>query len=181
MYRGKGKMVQALNIYCGFKLLQPLELRRMNLEDIHVEIDQFCANPHPLFNDSKHYKGNLQSDLLRELPTLLKYTTDYMNVNAGDPSFLAPDCPQGLLLFWRDIKFEIESPAPGLCSLEVPTFMFLAELSLLCQPSSGAAERVFSMLSWMFTYQQQGSLDDKKETSLMSRYNSLERDKSRTR
>jgi hypothetical protein len=48
-----------------------------------------------------------------------------------------------------------------------------APVAALFQSSSAAAERVFSMLSWMFGEDQDAALQDYKEASLLLRYNEL--------
>ena len=47
--------------------------------------------------------------------------------------------------------------------------------AVLMQPTSATAERVFSMLNWMFREVQFAALEDYKETALMLRYNELQR------
>ena len=49
-------------------------------------------------------------------------------------------------------------------------------MHLLVQPSSAAAERVFSILSNSFTDTQRSSLEDYIETSIMIQYNNKEKD-----
>ena len=54
---------------------------------------------------------------------------------------------------------------------ELPVWSSAAQLVLLVQPSSDAAERVFSLLNSSFTDQQDLSLQDYVETSIMLQYN----------
>ena len=56
------------------------------------------------------------------------------------------------------------------CS-ELPSWSLAAKKALLVQPSSGSAERVFSLLKSSFGDQQDHSLKDYIETSLMLQYN----------
>ena len=56
------------------------------------------------------------------------------------------------------------------CS-ELPSWSTAAKMALLVQPSSGSAERVFSLLKYSFGDQQDHSLKDYIETSLMLQYN----------
>lgn len=53
----------------------------------------------------------------------------------------------------------------------LPTWSNAAKQVLLLQPSSAAAERVFSLLTASFSEQQQHSLNDYVETSIMLQYN----------
>ena len=54
---------------------------------------------------------------------------------------------------------------------ELPMWSDAARLILLVQPSSAASERVFSILNSSFKHQQNHSLQDYVETSLMLQYN----------
>ena len=54
--------------------------------------------------------------------------------------------------------------------MELPKWVNDFRLELLVQPSSAAAERVFSILQ-RFTAQQQSSLEDYLELSVMLQYN----------
>jgi hypothetical protein len=63
--------------------------------------------------------------------------------------------------FWQSKKFIL------------PNLSKLAELCFSIQPSSGAAERVFSMLKRSFTIEQLSqSLEDYTEGAIMMQYNS---------
>lgn len=53
----------------------------------------------------------------------------------------------------------------------LPLWSEVAQKILLVQPSSAASERVFSLLNASFSYQQQSSLQDYVETSVMMQYN----------
>jgi hypothetical protein len=52
---------------------------------------------------------------------------------------------------------------------QLPAWTAAARLSMLYQPSSASAERVFSMLDWMYTAQQQSVLSDHKTAAIMIR------------
>ena len=54
---------------------------------------------------------------------------------------------------------------------DLPNWLKGCKLSLLFQPSSAAAERVFSILQNSFKDQQNSSLEDYIETSVMLQYN----------
>ena len=54
---------------------------------------------------------------------------------------------------------------------ELPNWSNACKLSLLFQPSSAAAERVFSLLQNSFKDQQYSSLEDYIEASIMLQYN----------
>ena len=54
---------------------------------------------------------------------------------------------------------------------ELPCLSEACKIALLIQPSSAAAERVFSILSNSFTDRQTRSLEDYTETSVMLQYN----------
>jgi hypothetical protein len=49
---------------------------------------------------------------------------------------------------------------------------------LLVQPSSGVAERVFSLLNSNFSKDEEAALEETVETSIMLKYNYIQRDKS---
>ena len=53
----------------------------------------------------------------------------------------------------------------------LPNWTRSCRLVLLVQPSSGAAERVFSVLTNSFSAQQESSLEDYKQLSVMLQYN----------
>ena len=54
---------------------------------------------------------------------------------------------------------------------DIPTWASSAQKVLLVQPSSASAERAFSLLKNSFNEQQQSSLEDYIEASLMLQYN----------
>jgi protein-arginine kinase activator protein McsA len=54
---------------------------------------------------------------------------------------------------------------------DLPAFKSVYNCGLLLQPSSAAAERVFSMIRCMFDDRQEGALIDYKEGAVMTRYN----------
>ena len=56
----------------------------------------------------------------------------------------------------------------------IPKWSSACKIALLVQPSSAAAERVFSILSNCFKDQQTHSLEDYIEASVMLQYNSGE-------
>ena len=56
-------------------------------------------------------------------------------------------------------------------SVDLPHWSVLARQVLLVQPSSAAAERVFSLLSNSFNEQQLNALEDYIEASIMLQYN----------
>ena len=57
----------------------------------------------------------------------------------------------------------------------LPHWCALVQKLLLIQPSSAAAERVFSLLASAFTSQQDSALQDCLEASVMLRYNKAKR------
>lgn len=59
----------------------------------------------------------------------------------------------------------------------LPHLYALAKFAATVQPSSAAAERVFAMLAWMFTDQQEGTYEDYKSTAAKLRYNTCWRQK----
>ena len=60
---------------------------------------------------------------------------------------------------------------------DLPHWSKACKMLLLVQPSSAAAERVFSILSSSFTATQRSSLEDYIETSIMIQYNNKEKDR----
>lgn len=61
----------------------------------------------------------------------------------------------------------------------VPTWKTCVEYVSLLQPSSGASERSFSVLRWSFDSQQESTLADYKETSVLIRFNDRAREAER--
>ena len=56
---------------------------------------------------------------------------------------------------------------------ELPNWSKACKTALLIQPSSAAAERVFSLLKNCFKVNQASALEDYTETSIMLQYNSV--------
>jgi hypothetical protein len=54
-------------------------------------------------------------------------------------------------------------------------YNYIIPQACIFQPTSCAAERVFSMLKWMFGKKEESALEDYKEYALISRYNTLAR------
>ena len=71
----------------------------------------------------------------------------------------APDDSAEILPWWKQY------------SQDLPNWSGAASLVILVQPSSAAAERVFSLLKNSFTEKQDSSLQDYVETSLMLQFN----------
>jgi hypothetical protein len=88
----------------------------------------------------------LHDALLRELPL-------YIVAAAG------VEADVDLLVWWRTHRTKL------------PTWYTVCRAAVLAAPSSAAAERVFAMLKWMFSDQQQTLLEDLKEGAMMGRYN----------
>ena len=61
--------------------------------------------------------------------------------------------------------------------LKLPNWFRVFGEAVIFQPSSGCSERIFAILRWMFTDARQRSLEDNKETSIMLRFNELDRKK----
>lgn len=60
---------------------------------------------------------------------------------------------------------------------QLPEWSIVVSCAVLFVPSSAGAERVFSMVSFMFDDGQDAALEDFKEGSLMLRYNTIWRSK----
>ena len=69
------------------------------------------------------------------------------------------------MLFWRQHR------------LSLPHWSRLAFIVALFQPSSAAAERVFSMMEARFDDTQSNALEDYRAASVMLRYNELQRER----
>jgi len=110
--------------------------------------------------------------LVAEVPYLVRLpslTSKSQAITSELPAYkalcdgISEDCD--LLVFWKGKKETL------------PVLFLAAKEAALLQPSSGTVERVFSMLDWMFTSQQDGCLQDGKEASVKMRYNALQRAK----
>ena len=95
----------------------------------------------PLLNSQAILDG-----LKGELPSYISKVSEF------DPSI-------DILHWWKQNKSALSCRAAAVCKV------------LLVQPSYAASERVFSLLKSYFNPQQQSSLQDYIETSLMLQYN----------
>ena len=101
-------------------------------------------------------------DLLRTIPFLSDQTT-IENLKKELPIYLAKAADVALsmnaLEWWEQNEHEL------------PSWSSAARKGMLLQPSSAAAERVFSLLNNSFTDKQQNSLEDYVEASILLQYN----------
>ena len=141
-----GKMFHLYELYHGLSLLHPFRFRAMGPGPAATAlVDKFLLIP------SLANVPGLRAGILAELD---RYYVMAENV-AEDVN---------LLRWW----FGARARLPLL-------YLYPVHEAVLLQPSSAAAERVFSLLSNMFNKQQRSALEDYKETALMMRYNKLQR------
>ena len=100
----------------------------------------------------------LQARLVSEIPTYLELAAAVANevlINNSEEG--------GLLSWWFSVRFRL------------PTWYSLLEEIVIFQPSSAAAERVFSLVDAMFSSNREQCLEDLKKGSVMVRYNEKKR------
>jgi hypothetical protein len=140
-----GKLFDSIEVYRGLRLLNPYFLTTIGMVAAAVEIERILAGP-----AFSHRAVQLRAELLLELPAYLA---------------AAESVPEGtaLLPWWNNHKVELKTWYGILC------------VAVVLQPHSCGPERVFSMLDHMFTCEQEGALEDYKETAVLMRYNELKR------
>ena len=155
-----GKSLNIMQIYKGFSMLNPVSLRNktqeQRLEAINniVTLVPACR----LMNENNLMRNRLIAELdeLNNRANLINIDDDDENVVGDGPS---------LLLWWRNNGDAL------------PDWKIVLHYAVLFQPSSATAERIFSMIDWMFGHLQEAALEDYKETSLILRYNTIWRSK----
>jgi hypothetical protein len=99
------------------------------------------------------------------------------NLMAGLPAYLARAAAH-LVALNADSEPEIEAWWEAANAAGLTAWCSVAIQVMILQPSSAAAERVFSMLKAIMGDQQQArSLEDYQEAAIMTRYNELQRNK----
>lgn len=141
-----GKLRAVFEIYHGLSLLNPFTLRAMDIgPDTELLIDKIMLVP------TLAAVPDLRANLIAELVT-------YYVLAEGVAQTV------DVLPWWFGVRHRL----PNWYNHVLPE-------AVLMQPTSATAERVFSMLSWMFGEDQFAALEDYKETALMLRYNELQR------
>jgi hypothetical protein len=147
--RGNGKCYSIYLIFKACSMLIPRTFSTYSVVDRMQLIDTICN----IRQFSQH--RNFRNLLLGEVP-------QYLNLARFAPNI---DNSENLLSWWRNNWDKL------------PTWSRVLQIAVLYQPSSAGAERVFSMVRWMFHEDQHGCLEDYKETALMLRYNTKWRNK----
>ena len=143
-----GKLTRMMQIYSGLSLVLPYQFSiSTNERRIQAVQDIMLLEP---FQTADYL--NFEDDLLHEIP---QYTVESNGV-ASDINVFD---------WWREHKARL------------PNWFRVFGESVILQPSSGCSERIFAMLRWMFGENQENALEDNKETSIMLRFNELQRNK----
>lgn len=151
-----GRQHAMMQVFKRFSILRPTVLHQLTPEERILHIDYLLNNVRYLA--SRRVELNLHQQLVMELPHLLAQPTTLVNgVEVDD---------EGKLRKWW-----------SLYGTHSPHWKMLFNVAALLQPSSAGAERVFSMIRWMFGDRQEHALEDYKETSVRLRYNALWRQK----
>jgi len=141
-----GKLYDTFEMYHGLSLLVPFNLRAADIgPPTHTLIDKILAIP------ALATSHGLRDALIGELP-------QFYILAEG----VAADVD--LLTWWFNVRKEL------------PTwYNKVLPFAVIMQPTSCTAERMFSMMKWMFNDNQHAALEDYKETALLMRYNQLQR------
>lgn len=142
----RGKLYSTFVIYEGMQLLNPHFLRTVDIGPAcHALIDKILTLP------VLAVQQGLRDRLINELAMFYVLSEN-----------VPQDAP--LLSWWFGVRAAL------------PTWykVVVAE-AVIMQPTSATAERVFSMMTWMFGDDQRAALEDYKETAMMLRYNGLQR------
>jgi len=139
-------MADTLNIYKAFRLFDPTRIDALG-GDVNIVEAQLKAIP--FFND------NEVAALMAQLPTYRAFAiADGVNNNTDREAWWAQRAQQAGMDRWY----------AG------------ATMVMICQASSAAAERIFSMLKALIGEQQQATaLQDYQQAAIMARYNGIQR------
>ena len=140
-----GKLFSTMQLFKGFRLLSPCNLREVGVKGAYEYIDLFLECPR-----LKARKKDLKAQLVAELPR-------YFNSAAHVSSDV------NILEWWRDKKSSLK------------TWYEVVGEAVLFQVTSATAERSFSLLDSLFDSESAGALEDLKEGSVMCRVNDLQR------
>ena len=143
----EGRMVRTYQMFNAFSILNPYLAHSVAMESIIPCIDHILTLPGLLAIQ------NLRGLLINELPV-------YYAASENVPYDV------DVLLWWFGMKGTL------------PTwYSYILPEAVLFQPTSCAAERVFSMFKTLFNDAQEAALADYKEFSVICRYNKKERQK----
>ncbi len=140
-----GKLFSAMQLFNGFRLLSPFNLREVGVQGANVYIDLFLECPR-----FRARKKELKAKLVAELP---RYFNSAVHVSSD----------VNILEWWRDKKSSLK------------TWYGVVGEAVLFQVTSPTAERRFSLLDSLFGSESAGALEDLKEGSVMCRVNDLQR------
>lgn len=151
-YFGK-KMVELepmVKIFTACRLFMPSRIAALGADTNDVEAQLTCF---PFLDN------DAVTTLMASLPAYMAYA-------AATPMVLDADGKAQVEQWWHDARL----------SPQMADWASAAKKILILQPSSAAAERVFSMLKAIMGEQQQNSaLEDYQEAAIMTRYNALQR------
>jgi hypothetical protein len=159
-YNGVGnqqppKLRETFQLYEAFSMLNPFQFRQISLGEngqfdrtnAEAFVNTIITKLPILFNLENNQKEVLRLDLMKELPSYFVHS-QHVQLNVD------------VLVWW----FNMRDHLPVWYENIIP-------LAVAFQPTSAAAERVFSMLNWMFHDNQEGLLGDHKLAAMIMRYN----------
>jgi hypothetical protein len=150
-----GSCAYVMSAYQALSILQPSVILTLTVEQRLAYMTGICRLPcFGGLRPGANIMAQRIARLLAEVPTYLDLAPTYQGTNGEE-----------LLEWWRQ-----NGP-------RLPQWRLVLQVAALFQPSSAAAERVFSMAAWMFGDDQDAALQDYKEASLMLRYNEIWRNK----
>ena len=100
-------------------------------------------------------------DLLMQLPLFLSKIPEVPEIESASSDFELAQS-NAIQTWWKNKRI-------------LTYWIDVVAVAVLLQPSSGSAERVFSMYSWMFDEEQDNALEDYKATALKMRFNEQDR------
>jgi hypothetical protein len=136
-----------LHVFKGFQLLDPEFVATASGFALEERLDILFTSV-PVLRERFEALKDLAQD---ELPSYVSKARQL------DPDTVERD----LAIFWKSV------------SQELPALAKICRIAMLYQPSSAAAERVFSMLKSQFGDRQQHALGDYQSTSIKLRYNRI--------
>jgi hypothetical protein len=143
-----------MKIYEHLVVLRPLKVKQLSDDQVRAHAAKL-ADLVPWLCTAKRTKEQLVQQLVHELPLYREHIR-----RKPPPADNADD----LYDWWQ-----------ALPESDLPTWRDIYEVGVLLQPTSAAAERIFSILRCSFTSQQLAVHSDYVQATLMLRYNELQR------
>lgn len=180
-----GKLFDTMQLYHALQLVDSLKILLFAANEINQRINYLLDHVPFIRAANINMNGSIREGLRTELAIYIELARTYIENGA---TLTIDQLVAGNIAALNDAEDGIP-PVANLSNepliswwkgnnRRIPTWTrWILQLAVLIVPSSAGAERVFSIIRWMFGDDQDAGLEDLKEGSLLLRYNNTWRGK----